>query len=281
MTVRIALASLAATSLLTAAIADACTRTVYFGKKTRSSRVARWTGSCRTWTPTSGCTRAGSERAGGARRSPSWKSRYGSVVTTIYEGAAADGMNENGLVANLLYLPESQYDPAETAGDTRPTLPNSAWVQYARTPTTTAEAVDGLRKGRVHASSRSRRRPASLARYLYRSLRRLGRLGDLRAPRRQARHPPRQAVPGDDQLPTFDQQLSLNNYWMQVGGLTMLPGTNRAPPTASSASYYINEAKAVRRSARGGGHGLQRDAQRHVPIGIKIPGRPTSPTRFG
>ena len=31
MTIRIALASLAATSLLTAAVADACTRAVYFG----------------------------------------------------------------------------------------------------------------------------------------------------------------------------------------------------------------------------------------------------------
>ena len=28
--------------------------------------------------------------------------------TTIYEGAAADGMNEAGLVANLLYLAEAE-----------------------------------------------------------------------------------------------------------------------------------------------------------------------------
>lgn len=97
-----------------------------------------------------------------------WKSRYGSVVTTIYEGAAADGMNEKGLVANLLYLPESKYPP-ESAADTRPTLPNSAWVQYALDNyATVAEAVEGLRKD-SSASSPSRRPPASPARCTCRS----------------------------------------------------------------------------------------------------------------
>jgi choloylglycine hydrolase len=28
--------------------------------------------------------------------------------------------------------------------------------------------------------------------------------------------------------PTYDQQLALNRYWEQIGGTTMLPGTNRA-----------------------------------------------------
>ena len=50
----------------------------------------------------------GLERSSNTKASFSWKSKYGSVVTTIYEGAAADGMNEKGLVANLLYLAESE-----------------------------------------------------------------------------------------------------------------------------------------------------------------------------
>lgn len=28
--------------------------------------------------------------------------------------------------------------------------------------------------------------------------------------------------------PVFDQQLALNDYWKNIGGLTFLPGTNRA-----------------------------------------------------
>ncbi len=41
----------------------------------------------------------GLERNSNTKTPFTWKSKYGSVVTTIYEGAAADGMNEKGLVA--------------------------------------------------------------------------------------------------------------------------------------------------------------------------------------
>lgn len=40
--------------------------------------------------------------------------------------------------------------------------------------------------------------------------------------------------------PTFDQQLALNTYWQQVGGTTMLPGTNRAADRFARASFYVN-----------------------------------------
>jgi len=36
-----------------------------------------------------------------------WKSKYGSVVTSGYDISSTDGMNEKGLVANLLWLAES------------------------------------------------------------------------------------------------------------------------------------------------------------------------------
>jgi choloylglycine hydrolase len=38
-----------------------------------------------------------------------WTSRYGSVVVSVFDAATADGMNEKGLVANLLYLAETRY----------------------------------------------------------------------------------------------------------------------------------------------------------------------------
>jgi hypothetical protein len=45
----------------------------------------------------------------GEQVSLAWTSKYGSVVASVYEGGTADGMNEKGLVANLLYLAESEY----------------------------------------------------------------------------------------------------------------------------------------------------------------------------
>ncbi|MFH4317035.1 choloylglycine hydrolase, partial [Acinetobacter baumannii] len=38
-----------------------------------------------------------------------WTSKYGSVIATGYEVSTTDGMNEAGLVANVLWLVESQY----------------------------------------------------------------------------------------------------------------------------------------------------------------------------
>lgn len=40
--------------------------------------------------------------------------------------------------------------------------------------------------------------------------------------------------------PVYDQQLALNEYWKQVGGTVMLPGTNRAADRFARASFYVN-----------------------------------------
>ena len=87
-------------------------------------------------------------RRGGAAgpKSITWTSRYGSVITTAFDLATADGMNEKGLVANLLYLAESEY-PAPAPGDPRLPMCVSAWTQYVLDQYgTVAEAVEALRR---------------------------------------------------------------------------------------------------------------------------------------
>ena len=56
-----------------------------------------------------------------------WSSKYGSVVTTGYDIAAADGVNEKGLDGNLLFLAESDYGKRDTR---LPGLSLSLWLQY-------------------------------------------------------------------------------------------------------------------------------------------------------
>lgn len=56
-----------------------------------------------------------------------WTSKYGSVVTSAFEIASTDGMNEKGLVANLLWLPETEYPVRDQS---KPGLAITAWVQY-------------------------------------------------------------------------------------------------------------------------------------------------------
>jgi penicillin V acylase-like amidase (Ntn superfamily) len=87
----------------------------------------------------------GMKRDGGlGKGSLEWTSKFGSVAASVYEGGTADGMNEKGLVANLLYLAESEY-PAAT--DKRPGVCITAWAQYLLDNfATVADAVAELRK---------------------------------------------------------------------------------------------------------------------------------------
>lgn len=56
-----------------------------------------------------------------------WTSRFGSVVTTMYGVGTADGMNERGLAAHMLYLEGTDFGERD---DSRPGLLASMWVQY-------------------------------------------------------------------------------------------------------------------------------------------------------
>ena len=59
-------------------------------------------------------------------RSINWTSKYGSVGCAFYEAGTVDGMNERGLVANVLYLVESDYGKPDGR---KPTLSITAWGQ--------------------------------------------------------------------------------------------------------------------------------------------------------
>jgi choloylglycine hydrolase len=270
---RTATIALFAASLAAPGIADACSRAVYFGLEgqTVTGRTMDWfeadLGSNIWLFP------RGLERNSNTATPVVWTSKYGSLVTTLYDGAAADGMNEKGLVANLLYLPESKYPPADAA-DKRPTLANSAWVQYVLDNyATVEEAVADLRKesfrmvaitaptgepGTVHLSISDASGDSAIFEYLDGKL---------------VIHHGRQYQVMTNS-PTFDQQLALDTYWKTIGGSVSLPGTNRAADRFVRASYYINEAKqsADPRTAVAAVFSVMRNVS--VPIGIKIPGQP-------
>jgi penicillin V acylase-like amidase (Ntn superfamily) len=231
---------------LTAALvhpADACTRAVYFGKDTQTvtGRTMDWLEDMRTnlWVFPRGMKRDG----GLGETSYRWTSRYGSVAASVYEGGTADGMNEKGLVANMLYLVESEY-PA--ANDPRPGVCIAAWAQlildrYA----TVAEAVADLKKeafkvvpvaapngakGTVHLSISDPTGDSAIFEYVK------GKLVIHQGREHQVM----------TNSPVFDEQIALNKYWQQIGGTVMLPGTNRAADRFARASFYIN---ACRQSA--------------------------------
>ncbi len=70
---------------------------------------------------------AGIEHSEAGDNTLSWRSRYGSVVSSMYGGFTVDGLNQAGLVANGLYLTEADYGVRDAA---RPGIGLPVVVQY-------------------------------------------------------------------------------------------------------------------------------------------------------
>jgi penicillin V acylase-like amidase (Ntn superfamily) len=237
------LAAVCLFALLPEPTADACTRAVYFGKEGQivTGRSMDWIEDMDTnlWIFPRGMKRDG----GMGKGSFEWTSKHGSVIASVYEAGTADGMNEKGLVANLLYLTESEYPP-ET--DKRPPVVIAAWTQYVLDNfATVKETVDELKKesfrvvptdapngarGTVHLSVSDPSGDSAIFEYVKGKL--------------VIHHGKRYQVMTNS--PVYDEQLALNRYWEQIGGTVMLPGTNRAADRFARASFYIN---ACRQSA--------------------------------
>ena len=173
-----------------------------------------------------------------------WTSRYGSIVATGYDIGVSEGMNEVGLVVNLLFLPESVYD--RPGNDTRPIMGMSIWTQYVLDNFATVdEAVAELSKqsfridapdlpggkqSRLHMAISDASGDSAILEYMD---------GEL-----MIHHGRQYQVLTNS--PFYPQQLAVNEYWEQIGGLDMLPGTNRSSDRFARASFYI---KAVAQSA--------------------------------
>ncbi|MDZ7581654.1 MAG: linear amide C-N hydrolase [Deltaproteobacteria bacterium] len=201
-----------------------------------------------------------------------WTSKYGSVIASVYEAGTSDGMNETGLVANLLFLVETEYPSAE--GDPRPPLPISAWAQCVLDSfATVEEAVAEMRdapfravmvvapngaEGDIHLSISDPTGDSAIFEYIG------GRL--------VIHHGREYQVMTNS--PVYDEQLALNAYWKEIGGTIMLPGTNRAADRFARASFYINATKqsADPREAVASVFSVMRNVS--VPIGISAPDRP-------
>lgn len=252
--------------------AEACSRAVYFGKEgqTVTGRTMDWVEDMQS---NLYLMPRGMEHTSNTKTPFTWTSKHGSVITSIYSGGTADGMNEKGLVANMLYLSESSY-PAPSPDDKRATLSIAAWAQYVLDSyATVAEAVEGMKEepfrivpvtapsghaGTVHLAVSDPTGDAAVFEYINGTL--------------TVHHGREYQVMTNS--PTFDKQLPLNDYWKSIGGTVMLPGTNRASDRFARASFYINavEQSADPREAVAAVFSVMRNVS--VPRGISTPGQP-------
>jgi penicillin V acylase-like amidase (Ntn superfamily) len=69
----------------------------------------------------------GINRDGLGKNSLTWTSKYGSVITSAYDLASTDGINEKSLACHLLWLAESDYGKRD---EKIPGLSISLWLQF-------------------------------------------------------------------------------------------------------------------------------------------------------
>ncbi|MBK0012138.1 linear amide C-N hydrolase [Stenotrophomonas sp. S41] len=222
----------------------------------------------------------GIERTGQAGpKSAKWTARYGSVVATGYDVSTTDGMNEKGLVANLLWLVESEY-PQQRGN--KPGLAISLWAQYVLDNFgSVAEAVAALerepfaivtdkvpgedRQATLHLSLSDATGDSAIIEYI--------------GGRQVIHHDRRYQVMTNS--PIFDQQLALNAYWNSIGGTVMLPGTNRSADRFARASFYINAIPKAEDPVEALASVFSVIRNVSVPFGITTPGEPNiSSTRW-
>ncbi|MGL5035534.1 MAG: linear amide C-N hydrolase [Microcystaceae cyanobacterium] len=268
------------TSLIPNALA--CTRVLYQGENETviTARSMDWMEDIRSnlWLFPRGMKRNGAAGAG----SLEWVSKYGSVIASGYDIGTADGMNEKGLVANVLYLAESNYGSLEG----KPPMSITLWGQYVLDRyATVSEAVEALQKepfrliapklpngqgAQLHLAISDAQGDSAIFEYINGKL--------------VVHHSKEYNVMTNS--PSYDQQLALNQYWKSIGGLTFLPGTNRAADRFARASFLLsaiprktdpNYIKAI----PGGAYATQALASVlsvirgvSVPLGITTPGQP-------
>ncbi len=215
---------------------------------------------------------AGLARDGAVAKNPiTWTSKYGSVIAAAYEAATTDGMNEKGLVANLLYLGTADYGQRDPA---RQGLSVAGWAQYVLDNfATVAEAVDALKaepfqvvgpalpggySPAMHLSISDASGDSAVFEYIGGKL--------------VIHHDKKYQVMTNE--PSYDQQLALDAYWQDIGGQAMLPGTDRPADRFVRSSYYLaglpKTADPV--AAVAGMFSVMRNVS--VPFGVTKPGSP-------
>ncbi len=259
--------------------AVACTRFMYKGTNGLiiTGRSMDWKDDIKSnlWIFPRGIKRTGETNP----NSLSWTSKYGSVITSAFDIATCDGMNEKGLVANLNWLAESEYPVWDKK---KPGVAISLWTQYVLDNfATVKDAVaqfekkefeivsDYLPGTKLYASLHLAISDSTGDNAVFEFIK--GKL--------VIHHDPSYTVMTNS--PIFEQQLALNEYWKNIGGLAMLPGTNRAADRFVRASFYVEAIPKTdnTRIAVASVFSVIRNCS--VPFGISTPNEPNiSSTRW-
>lgn len=217
---------------------DACTRVLFKAKDGTiiTGRSMDWGEDMHSnmWVLPRGMKRDGM----GGKDSIQWESKYGSLIVSGYDIGTAEGMNEKGLVVNMLALVESDYGKPPKS---KKVISISTWAQYILdNHTTVAEAVADLEKeefqvqtvilptgnaANMHLAISDNTGDSAVLEYVKGKL--------------VIHHGKQYHVMTNS--PTYDRQLAIQEYWKEAGSLMgFLPGSPRAADRFARALVYLN-----------------------------------------
>ncbi|NQZ09241.1 MAG: linear amide C-N hydrolase, partial [Algicola sp.] len=187
--------------------------------------------------------------------SPTWVSDYASITTANFNVATSDGVNEEGLVANLLWLGSSVYPEQDSQRGRKP-LSLAIWAQYILdTCKNVEEAIKSMdevcvvtayipysdKLAQCHLSVSDAEGNSAIFEYVE---------GVLNISSNVESAGTSKCYPIDQMRvmtndPVFSQQLLLNGYWETLndsrentGADINLPGSSLSPDRFVRASYY-------------------------------------------
>lgn len=222
---------------------EACTRVLYQGEDSLYvvARSLDW----KTPIPTNlyvyprGMWKQSSDQPGAI----TWKSKYGAVYAVGYDGGVTEGMNEKGLVINGLFCKGTVYTNDQTKN--RPPMSMAMFVAWLLDMNATTDevvavlekqdftiggatfdegTVSALHWGITDASGKS-----AIMEFDH-GVVKVYDMGDYRA------------MTNDPQWPDMK---AIINYWENVGGKNMMPGTVSSPDRVVRANYFAHHVKPV------------------------------------
>ena len=162
-----------------------------------------------------------------------WTSKYGSLVTSAYNAAAADGVNEKRLAGHFLYLRSANYGSIDSS---KPSLSSLDWLQYvldnyANVDEAVADSKNwqivvgkaGGHEATVHLAIEDESGDSAIFEFIKGKL--------------IVHHGPQYTVMTND--PPYDQQLKEIKKYVGFGGKKPLPGNILSPERFVRAAYFL------------------------------------------
>lgn len=220
-----------------------CTRVVYEGDSSLYiiGRTLDW----KTPIPTNlyvypkGMVKVSSSRPGAF----SWTSKYGAVYAVGYDAGITEGMNEAGLSVNSLFCKTATFSNEETSG--RRPISLSVFVAWILDNcATTEEAVnllspqdftlsgsdfDGGTETKLHFGITDRQGNTAIVEFTNGYLK-IYNPGEIKA------------MSNDPDWPAME---AIVNYWGNIGGINMLPGTVKSPDRCVRGNFFVKNVDKV------------------------------------